>query len=936
MIARLSALTRRSLVLVAAVAALLIVGLVATQRALARQRTSHRAMAVLARHVTASERAVRAALVVSSPALGTAALLDARADLRTTGLQLDSLRLVLAGRSSGDAAAVREVLGDERAALAAADGRLLAVLDLVAGPARDTTARAEADALARLMAAEREIVTLAVDGQRRLHAGSDAQLEGLRALAATLAALPLLTLVVGGVIVTRPAVRASERLTGEVQQARSQLQSAHAELAREREFATSLVHSAADAMFAFDGALRITAWNPAMERWTGVLRADALGRAPEEIQAELDWGEAGRPYARALAGEVAQVHDRPGRASATDPIRYFDGSCVPLRDSQGTISGGLVAARDVTERVLAAEQVRSSEARFHALFEQAPLGIVLLDDTGTVVEANPAFERLIGRAAADLRGTAIEDLSPPEDGATAREPVSELKSGQRASVAVEQRFARPGGDTVWVSLTVRRMNAVGSGVTLIGMAQDVTARRELEARLSHQAYHDPLTGLANRARLRDQLDRALVSAGQSPDRVALVYVDLDDFKKVNDSLGHAAGDRLLRVVAERLLNATRGSDTVARLGGDEFAILLENVRSESDVLVVAERVGRAMRSPIALEGQEVFVGASIGVARGSDAVGQAGGADELLRNADVAMYVAKRGGKGRHALYAREMNADALARLELEAELRHALERQELVLHYQPLVALDDGRVLGVEALLRWAHPRRGLLTPAAFVPLAEDTGLIVPIGRWALAEACTQAAAWNARRGSSGQSEPLTLSVNVAERQLRDESIVADVQAALATSGLPAAQLLLELTESVFLQHEDGIVATLEELKALDVRIGIDDFGTGYAGLRYLQRYPVDALKIDKSFVAGLTPTDGDDEATGLALARAIVALGDTLALRTMAEGVEESPQWEQLRQLGCTIGQGHLFARALPAGDVESYLGLGGEAGRAVSQAA
>jgi diguanylate cyclase (GGDEF)-like protein/PAS domain S-box-containing protein len=934
-IARLSALTRRSLVLAAAVAAPLLVGQVAIRSATARQRTSHAASAILARHVTVAERAVRAALVVSRPGPRTDVLLEARADLRAVRVQLDSLRTVLDDRSRDEAAALRAILGDQRATLAAADLRLLAALDVVTAPVRDTSAAADASALARLIAAEREIVALATDRERRLQADADAHLERLRGLAAALAVLQLLTLVVGGALVMRPATTATDRLTSELRQARARLQTAHLELTREREFATSLVHSAADAMFAFDGALRIIAWNPAMERWTGVLRADAMGRAPEEIQAELDWGDAGRPYARALTGEIVQVHDRPGRASAADPFRYFDASCVPLRDSDGRISGGLVAARDVTERVLAAEQVRSSEARFHALFEQAPLGIVLLDDAGTVVEANPAFERLIGREAADLRGTAIEDLSPPEDSATASEPVRELKAGQRASVAIEQRFARPGGETVWVSLTVRRMSVVGSGVTLIGMAQDVTARRELEARLSHQAYHDPLTGLANRTRLRDQLDRALVSAGQSPDRVALIYVDLDDFKKVNDSLGHAAGDRLLRVVAERLLNATRGSDTVARLGGDEFAILLENVRTEADVLVVAERVGRAMRSPIALEGQEVFVGASVGVARGSDAVGHAGGADELLRNADVAMYVAKRGGKGRHALYAREMNADALARLELEAELRHALEREELVLHYQPLVGLDDGRVLGVEALLRWAHPRRGLLTPAAFVPLAEDTGLIVPIGRWALGEACTQAAAWNARRVGSADAEPLTLSVNVAERQLRDESIVADVRDALAASGLPPAHLLLELTESVFLQHEDGVVATLEEIKALGVRIGIDDFGTGYAGLRYLQRYPVDALKIDKSFVAGLTPADGEDEATGLALARAIVALGDTLALRTMAEGVEESPQWEQLRQLGCTIGQGHLFARALPAEDVESYLGLAA-AGEAVGQAA
>ncbi len=921
MVARLPALTRRSFAVVAAVALLVLASQVAIQWALSQQRDSYRGIAQLSRHRTLSGRLVRSALVASRRDVDARVLTAARQELASTELALDSMRLALAQPTSPVGRALRAGMGAQAPQLVAADRRLLLAAGMVA--AAPTGGTGPDAALASLLAAEREVVTLVANGQRALNMQVESQLQALRRLEIVLAVLVLVTLGVGGVVVVRPAARASERLMGALLASRVRLQSAHADVMREREFATSLVQSTSDAMFAFDDALRITAWNPAMERWTGVDRANALGRRPEEIEAELDWGETGRPYARALAGETVQVHERPGRATSLAPFRYFDAACVPLRGSDGAITGGLVSVRDVTARVLAAEQVRRSEARFHALFDQAPLGIVLLDDDGVVVDANPAFERLVGRDAAQLRGTRAGELSKAEDDAAAREPMRELREGRRASVTLEQRFVRPDGDTVWASLTIRRVDVLGAGATLMGMAQDVTARRELEARLSHQAYHDPLTGLANRTRLRDRLETALGTPGRAVDSVALVYVDLDDFKKVNDSLGHAAGDRLLRVVAERLLNATRGSDTVARLGGDEFAILLENVRCDQDVLVVAERVGKAMRAPFELEGREVFVGASVGIARAAAGAAHGAAPDELLRNADVAMYVAKRSGKGRHAMYAREMNADAMERLELEADMRHAVERAELRLHYQPIVDLADGHVLGVEALLRWAHPRRGLLHPVDFVPLAEETGLIVPIGRWVLHEACRQGADWLQRRTDAA---PLTLSVNVAPRQLRDAGIVDDVAAALDASGFPAEQLLLELTEGVFMHQDDDALHVLQALKALGVRLGIDDFGTGYASLRYLQRFPVDVLKIDKTFIDGLMLAESTGDSSELALARAIVALGDTLSLRTMAEGVEATPQWEQLQRLGCTIGQGHLFARALPPDEVVPYLDLDG----------
>jgi diguanylate cyclase (GGDEF)-like protein/PAS domain S-box-containing protein len=608
------------------------------------------------------------------------------------------------------------------------------------------------------------------------------------------------------------------------------------------------------------------------------------------------------------------------------------------------VSGALVTVRDVTERVEATARLRASEMRFSALYRQAPIGIAMHDDDGVISDANPAFEQLLGRPLSTLRGTRAADLSPPDDAAVTRAPTRELREGRRDAVQVEKRFVRADGSVMWASLTLCRIEALGDGTTTVGMLHDITDRKALEARLSHQAYHDPLTGLANRTRLRERVEESLARDAAGP-HVAVLYVDLDDFKRVNDSLGHAAGDRLLVQAAERLLHATRGSDTVARLGGDEFAVLLERVRGDEDARVVAERVGTALRMPFRVDGTEVVVGASVGIARVADVIpgglpdDPAAGADLILRGADVAMYAAKRGGKGRYALYEPTMNADAFARLELEADLRRAVApaapsaapsdgtatdgaapaTDELCVHYQPIVDLATGRPVGAEALVRWRHPRRGLLAPGSFVPLAEDTGLVIPLGRHVLAAACAEAAAWPAPAG--GGDAP-TLTVNVSARQLHDPEFVDAVDAVLARTGLAPARLLLELTESVLAQHDGPTLATLRGLKALGVRLGIDDFGTGYSSLRYLQRFPVDVLKVDRSFVAGLggAAAPAGEAAASVALAHAVIALGRTLSLRTVAEGVETEAQRARLCELGCEFGQGYLFARPVPADELRA----------------
>ncbi|HEX3160653.1 MAG TPA: EAL domain-containing protein [Gemmatimonadaceae bacterium] len=551
--------------------------------------------------------------------------------------------------------------------------------------------------------------------------------------------------------------------------------------------------------------------------------------------------------------------------------------------------------------------------------------VLVLDTSGRILRLNRAAEMTTGVGEWEASGRTLWEQFLSEADAVAAQGVFDAASPLSLPYRAESPWHTVHGSSrliAWSATAARGMAGQVQHVIVTGV--DVTDRRRLEEQLAHRAFHDSLTDLANRALFRDRVSAALERASEDGPRVAVLFIDLDDFKDVNDSLGHGAGDRLLQAVAGRLLNATRGCDAVARLGGDEFAILLEGVREEREAVIVAERVSRAMRAPFAVDGTEASVGTSIGIAIANPTHTT----DELLRDADVAMYLAKAGGKGRYALFVPGMQVETFDRLEMETDLRAAVQHEQLEVHYQPIVRLESGVMDGVEALARWNHPERGSIPPSEFIPLAEETGIIVPLGRLVLRTACRQARAW---RDQHPAARTLTLTVNISARQFQDAGLVHDVRAALRESGFPAEQLVLEITESALIRDIPGTIATLHALKALGLRIAIDDFGTGYSSLGYLQRFPIDILKIDKSFVDAVGM--GSDDPV---LARTIIFLGDRLQMCTVAEGIEDARQIEGLRFLGCELGQGFHFSRPLPGAELAQLLARAGSGGAGASRLA
>jgi diguanylate cyclase (GGDEF)-like protein/PAS domain S-box-containing protein len=669
----------------------------------------------------------------------------------------------------------------------------------------------------------------------------------------------------------------------------------------------ALMDTASDLLLVLTHTGRITHVNRAALAMASCERKVMLSDGVARLLVDEDVAFFRSRIPRALGGEQQSMMLR---AKAFHGIRWLSCTLAPM--SPGVPTSDLLAIlRDVTDDRLATDTVRTSEAQLRAVFNQAAIAIALLDLDGFFVEVNPAVERLLGYDGVGLIGRRWNAFAPPEDREATADMIAGLHSLVRETVTIEQRFVRSDGRVLWTTLTISRVDNPSGAAGLIAMLQDITERRALEAQLTWQAFHDPLTNLANRALFRERVDRALRQRTAVPGSVAVLFLDLDNFKTVNDSMGHAAGDLLLFEVGRRLLNATRGCDTVARLGGDEFAILIDNVRVAADCVRVAERVLQSMQLPVQLDDAEVTVSTSIGIVR--DAGGET--ADDILRNADVAMYNAKQRGKGRHSLFEPGMHDKAVERLRLQTDLRAAIDNNEITLLFQPIVTLEDGQPCGFEALARWLHPEFGPVSPGTFIPLAEETGMIVALGTSILLTACRAAREWNALPGLRG---PIGISVNLSGRQLEEPMVVSHVRDALDASGLEPARLTLEITESALVHNSETMRERLFQLKELGIALAIDDFGTGYSSLSYIQQFPVDVLKIDRSFVEGLGRTNGTDAA----LARTIIALGASLQLRTVAEGIEVEAQRAILRELGCELGQGFLYAKPMSGDAVEHWL--------------
>jgi diguanylate cyclase (GGDEF)-like protein len=527
--------------------------------------------------------------------------------------------------------------------------------------------------------------------------------------------------------------------------------------------------------------------------------------------------------------------------------------------------------------------------------------------TADGIQRAPATHGLSGQAMAESR---LKVMEPAESGTSLLPDIAGAGARNAMAVPVHEHGTVIGALVV-ASRDPERTYREAEREMLIAFAEHASLALAAAKTVDtmRQAFSDPLTGLANRALFLDRLEHALHRAARIGSPATVLFLDLDRFKLVNDSLGHVTGDQLLASVARRLQGCLRQAETAARLGGDEFAVLLEESDEPRDAARVARRILEALREPFLLQDTEVFISASIGIASA-----EAGSAEELLRNADVAMYRAKAQGKSCYQVFEPGMHAEVVERLELEADLQRALERGDFVVHYQPIVDLTTSRVVGVEALVRMNHPERGMVPPGVFIPLAEETGLILPIGRFVLREACRQVAAWQAQLRSG---PPLTLSVNLSGRQLQQPGTAAEVAEAIESAGLQPGTLQLEITETVLMHDTEATVRRLEELRALDVRIAIDDFGTGYSSLRYLQHLPIDVLKVAKPFVDGL----GSGAREG-AVALAIVDLARALGLDTVAEGIEHEEQARRLQELGCRLGQGFHFARPMEAAAVAELL--------------
>ena len=673
----------------------------------------------------------------------------------------------------------------------------------------------------------------------------------------------------------------------------------------ERRF-RALVQHASDIILvvASDGTVAYA--SPAFEQILGYKTHESVGMLMNTI---MDDGDVAR-----FGTLDDETPDDAASARVETRLRHHDGTwCwfevtfTNLFDDP-SVEGWVANLRDISERKQSEVALRQAQEVFRHAFDDAGIGMTLIDPAGTITRSNEAMHQMLGYEVGDaLAGMNLVDLTHPDDRLLTLDRLRELEAGTRDGFRVEERLLRSDGETVWVALTVSTVqDDDGRAMFSIGQLEDISERRAFSDRLKYEAAHDAMTGLLNRASFTERVTRSLANEEESGRQAAVLFIDLDHFKIINDSLGHAAGDDLLSTVAQRLRHALRPGDLLARFGGDEFVLLCSNIAGTRAGTTIAERMLTAVAEPILIGNDEVFVTASVGIA----VANKGDTAETLLRHADAAMYRAKNDGRARAVVFRPDHHGRAVAALKTGNDLHRALDRDELVLHYQPIMDLRTGRVLGFEALIRWNHPERGLLAPAAFIPFAEETGLIVPMGTWALETACRQTAHWQRVRDRVITGPPLSISVNLAARQVADRTLAATVAEIIDRTGIAATAVCLELTENTLMQDTASTVDALHALRSQGVHLSIDDFGTGYSSLSYLKRFPVESLKIDRSFIDGL-----GRESEDTSIIEAIIRLAHALELSAVAEGLETPTQLETLRTLGCDYAQGYLLGYPLPA---------------------
>lgn len=690
-------------------------------------------------------------------------------------------------------------------------------------------------------------------------------------------------------------------------------------LKQNEQWLTTVLKSIGDAVITSDASGSITFMNPIAEVLTGWNYSDAFGKEATEIFNIAH--EKTRTIIESPITQVLQSGVTIGLPEQTILIARngaeipIDDSIAPIKDDKGNITGAVLVFQDITERKQILEALACRQQEFKALVENAPDIISRFNTQLRYVYVNPAIEKVTRISAETFIGKTNAELNLPEEFCRICDHKLQQVFQTKQEMEFECSLAIAWETKHYHTRLVPELASDGSVYFVLSIARNITALKLAEAQLIHDAFHDVLTGLPNRALFMERLERALMQTKRRANYTfAVLFLDLDRFKVVNDSLGHMIGDQLLTALARRLENCLRSGDTVARLGGDEFTILLDDLNNINDVTGVVERIHEALTSAFKLSGHEVFTTVSIGIALNKGNYNQP---EELLRDADIAMYRAKALGKARHEIFDSTMYTQVTKLLELEMDLRRAVERQEFLIHYQPIVLLETDKIIGFEALVRWQHPQHGLVPPDKFIPLAEETGLIIPIGYWVLREACRQMRAWQVQFPTD---PPLTISVNLSTKQFSQPELIDQINQIMQETGLEAGNLKLEITESVLMENIQLATFMLLQLQQMNIQLHLDDFGIGYSSLSYLHRFPSNALKIDRSFIIKIG-ANGEN----LEIIQAIIALAHSLNIDVIAEGVETVEQLAQLKAMKCKYAQGYFFSKPLDSKSVETLIASG-----------